>query len=360
VNRTARVLVLAYAVLFVLLVIAAEVFLRWTGWVGRGTPYVIGSADYHYIQKAGASGRHVSPGEFDAEFHINSKGIRGAEIDYARNGSRRILALGDSFTFGFGVEDDQTWPAQLQRQLGVEVVNGGVMGWGLAEYLIWFQKEGVKYKPDLVVVGVHASDWVNAMNGLTSLDANGKIEVHQVPPDAQDKVRRMTRWIPFYDALMTHSALANVARNVVVKTLHRQTPAALEQQGDPSGDAASDVREDHNFALLRELQRQVRNAGGTLLLVFIPKYQALYPETDPDKVSHLFQKKLAQWASELDVPLLDMTPIYRDVVDRNGKSDPSYLFFLKDGHNNARGYRLIASTISDFLATHPDLLAMRQ
>jgi lysophospholipase L1-like esterase len=356
-----KTVVLVYGVLFVLLVLAAEAFLRWTVWIGRGTPYVTGSPDYHYIQKAGASGRHVSPGEFDAEFHINSKGIRGKEIDYARNGYPRILALGDSFTFGFGVDDDETWPAELQRQASVEVVNGGVMGWGLPEYLIWFQKEGVKYKPDLVVVGVHAGDWENAVNGLTSLDVSGKIAVHQVPPDAQDKVRWMTEWIPFYDTLMTHSTLANVARNVVVKTLHRRSAAAFQKdEREQSGEAVPDIREDHNFALLRELHRQVRNADARLLLVFIPKYPALDPPTDPDKAAHLFQKKLAQWAVDLGIPLLDMTPIYRNALVQAGKSDPSYLFFLKDGHANARGYRLIASTVADFLGTHPDLIVRRQ
>jgi lysophospholipase L1-like esterase len=158
-----KAIVLVYVILFVLLVLAAEVFLRSTVWIGRGTPYVTGSPDYHYIQKPGASGRHTSPEEFDAEFRINSKGLRGEEIDYSRNHAVRILCLGDSFTFGFGVEEQETWPAKLQQQLAarmpIEVVNGGVMGWGLAEYLIWFRNEGRKYQPDLVIVAVHASDW---------------------------------------------------------------------------------------------------------------------------------------------------------------------------------------------------------
>ncbi len=127
------------AVFIVVLLVSAEFVLRWTVWIPRGTPYVIGSRDYVYTQKPGISGRHISPGEFDVEFRINSKGLRGEEIDYLRNPSHRILCLGDSFTFGFGVEEQESWPARLQQQLTagsatvVEVINAGVMGWGFPD-----------------------------------------------------------------------------------------------------------------------------------------------------------------------------------------------------------------------------------
>lgn len=327
---------------------AAEFLLRWTVSVARGTPYVTGSRDFHYVQKPGTSGRHISPGEFDAEFHINFKGLRGQEIHYERNHVDRILALGDSFTFGFGVAERETWPAQLQRMVWspIEVINAGVMGWGLAEYLIWFRKEGRKYQPDLVVVGVHASDWENAGNGLTSLDSHGNVQIHQAASDAHDKVRSIAQWIPFYETLMTHSALANVVRGVTVKLLHRNR-ATASGEGRSNEDSFYDF-EKLNYALLKELDHQVREAGGKLLLLFLPKYEALYPESDPDIVSHLFQKRLHQWTLGLGIPLYDMWPVYRDVLDRNGK-DPSYLYFLKDGHSNARAYRLIANTITAYI-----------
>jgi hypothetical protein len=202
----------------------------------------------------------------------------------------------------------------------------------------------------------HASDWENAGNGLTSLDADGNIQIHQVGPDSQDTVRRMTQWIPFYDTLMTHSALASVARGLTVKMLHRD---ALTPHQGKSGEEVFDEKEPHNLGLLRELHRQVRDAGGRLLLLFLPKYQALHPESDPDKVSHLFQRRLTQWTLDLGIPLIDIGPIYKNALDRIGTNDPAHLFFLKDGHANARGYQLIASTIADYLARRPDLIARK-
>ncbi len=46
-----------------------------------------------------------------------------------------VLVVGDSFTFGVEVSDDETWPACLERRLGRGVDNGGVYGYGTAQAL---------------------------------------------------------------------------------------------------------------------------------------------------------------------------------------------------------------------------------
>ena len=45
--------------------------------------------------------------------------------------SSAILAVGDFFTFGDRVSDHETWPAQLERLTGRQVLNGGVFGYGV-------------------------------------------------------------------------------------------------------------------------------------------------------------------------------------------------------------------------------------
>jgi lysophospholipase L1-like esterase len=86
----------------------------------------------------------------------NHEGLRGPEIPAAKRGLR-ILALGDSTTFGLGVEEDQTWPAVLQRLLqdglpgGVEVINAGVPGYTAYQGLRYFEIRGAALRPDLVL-----------------------------------------------------------------------------------------------------------------------------------------------------------------------------------------------------------------
>jgi lysophospholipase L1-like esterase len=69
----------------------------------------------------------------------------------------RVLALGDSCTFGLGVEDDATWPAQLERALrtqgiDAEVVNAGVPGYSAFQGMRFLETRGLSLEPDVVVV----------------------------------------------------------------------------------------------------------------------------------------------------------------------------------------------------------------
>src|SRR6185295_13953410 len=72
------------------------------------------------------------PPELAYGVEINSLGLRGPEIGRTPPADiTRVLAVGDSQTFGFYLENDQTWPARLEARLRadgseVEVVNAGV------------------------------------------------------------------------------------------------------------------------------------------------------------------------------------------------------------------------------------------
>ena len=88
--------------------------------------------------------------------NTNSKGLRGKkDFPYLKNNERlRILILGDSFTFGDEVSDDETYSYYLQEMLPhTEVINMGVHGYGHDQMLILFKEEGVKYQPDIVILG---------------------------------------------------------------------------------------------------------------------------------------------------------------------------------------------------------------
>ena len=84
---------------------------------------------------------------------INSQGLR-APRDYAPRpapGVARLAVVGDSCTFGEGVDDDQTLPSYLERSLaGVEVINFGVHGYGLGEMVLRLEREVFAFNPDRI------------------------------------------------------------------------------------------------------------------------------------------------------------------------------------------------------------------
>lgn len=91
----------------------------------------------------------------------NSIGLRTREVDaHESDRAARILALGDSFTFGDEVEAENAWPEQLERILNAsrgrhayEVVNAGVSGYGTAQELILYQRLAGGVHPAAVVLG---------------------------------------------------------------------------------------------------------------------------------------------------------------------------------------------------------------
>ena len=95
--------------------------------------------------------------------NTNSRGLRGKrDFPYTKNKDKvRILILGDSFTFGDEVSDDETYSAHLQAMLpDTEIINMGVHGYGHDQMLILLKEEGIKYQPDIVILGFLALRYV--------------------------------------------------------------------------------------------------------------------------------------------------------------------------------------------------------
>ncbi len=93
--------------------------------------------------------------------NTNSKGFRGKkEYSYNKDPDKvRILILGDSFTFGDEVSDNETYSNYLQEILPhVEVINVGVHGYGHDQMLILLREEGIRYEPDIIILGFLYAD----------------------------------------------------------------------------------------------------------------------------------------------------------------------------------------------------------
>jgi lysophospholipase L1-like esterase len=88
------------------------------------------------------------------EYTTNSLGLRGPEASYARSpGRRRIVLLGDSVVWGFGVPDSQTLAVALEEVWHpTEVLNLGIAGYGTGQELMLLRREGLRYRPDRVLL----------------------------------------------------------------------------------------------------------------------------------------------------------------------------------------------------------------
>ncbi len=92
--------------------------------------------------------------------HSNSTGLRGTR-EYAYHkapGTVRVLTIGDSFTFGSCVRDEETFSARLEQRGRCEVINMGVQGYGTDQIYLRYLLEGRKYNADHVVLGFFSDD----------------------------------------------------------------------------------------------------------------------------------------------------------------------------------------------------------
>lgn len=110
--------------------------------------------------------------EFNASAHINKLGYRGNDFEYeSKDGRLRVLIVGDSFTFGHGVSDDQTYSVRLDARFedeNAEVINAGyASGFSPDSYYLYLKKKGIFLKPSIVVMGLFV--W-NDISDLSETD----------------------------------------------------------------------------------------------------------------------------------------------------------------------------------------------
>lgn len=92
---------------------------------------------------------------------VNRQGLRSA-VD---TGPGAVLAVGDSFTFGAYVDNEDTWPAQLEGFLvrrnpdrAIAVGNAGIAGYGIVQEFAYLREKGLRLRPGLVVLGFNPND----------------------------------------------------------------------------------------------------------------------------------------------------------------------------------------------------------
>jgi hypothetical protein len=148
----------------------------WTG------PFAVYHPTRGWALKSGIQDMHVFDGTI---LNTNSRGLRGkTEYSYERTpGKQRILVLGDSFTFGAEVADDATYAHYLESHIpNSEVLNFGVQGYGQDQILLYLKEEGIKYHPDVVILGF---TYIDIYRNIESFFAYAKPRFELLPGGLQ-------------------------------------------------------------------------------------------------------------------------------------------------------------------------------
>jgi lysophospholipase L1-like esterase len=107
-----------------------------------------------YLPKEDFSQNIALPSWNNAKLTIDAQGFRANDNQEDLADGEKILALGDSFTFGDQVNNNETWPSCLERKLKTRVVNGGVFGYGAAQALLRGMKITEQDKYQTVILSI--------------------------------------------------------------------------------------------------------------------------------------------------------------------------------------------------------------
>ncbi len=198
--------------------------------------------------------------EFDHRVRTNNLGFRGNDLSPEKQSSVfRILVLGDSMTFGWGVEDDDTFPARIEKYLNhlspdkkVEVINAGFAdGYSPDSYYAFMRDIGLSLKPDLVLLTLFPYNDISDMLEMewTKVDELGyPLAVQSLDRTARNGYqvfRKKTEW-KYEIPVLKNSHLAML----LFQAMERNTPKAVD-----AIEALLDVHDPPNRTSREEVDR---------------------------------------------------------------------------------------------------------
>lgn len=153
--------------------------------------------------------------EMQAAYQSNTQGFRAAEDFKPAETRKRIVLAGDSFTFGYGVEYDETFGALIENELtDVVVCNLAMPGFGLDQIWLSVRHQALPLDPDLVIVGLVNVDFkrsqvayrkAEGFNKPTFSLVNGRL----VPRTAEDRPNFVLRFLEEHSRIWTGGRLGS-------------------------------------------------------------------------------------------------------------------------------------------------------
>ena len=259
-------------------------------------------------------------------YRLNSLGLRDEEIEPRTGGERRVLVLGDSFTFGLGVEDaGATFPALLEQRLpgGVEVLNAGLPGSLTGDWVALWEKVAPRFDPDLVLLVFFLRDGT----AISSI------------PDFFGAIRReivvRNRTSPAYRRWHLYRMWRDWRDRREVARLY-----ANRFQAAYFGDEAETAEWQRAQANLRALRDAARARGAAVGLVVFP----ILVELREGYPFRAISEQVAAFGRDAGIPTHDLLPAFL------GHSGPDLWVSALDQHPNARAHALAAESLIPFVA----------
>jgi hypothetical protein len=278
------------------------------------------------------SGRSET-GEFDFQYRHNSLGLRDVEHCFAKTpGTFRILALGDSYTYGAGVPSEAAFLNRLEIMLNerkvdakrVEIIKAGIPRFWPEPERIFLEYYGIRFDPDLIVAVFNPGDVIDtyfSINAMSVTDEGGYLVTRQA-----NELGKLGVW--FY--IHSHVARIILSKYISYK-ISREYPVHWSEVFRQGGYHEKDwrkVEEEYD-----KIFRLGRHLHAPTVIVHVP----MKPPWDDSSTYPAL--RLYRWCTRRGAYFIDILPAMQEHSIR----EP--LYYKKDGHCNAAGNIVIAETL---------------
>lgn len=319
--------------------------------------------------RPGLRARMVGPHDaYDVE--TDATGYRQASADGPRAADElRVMALGDSVTFGWGVEREERYPELLAQALAlrtgrsVRLANLAVPGYSIDQSLWTYERDGVPWNPDIVVLCTVLNDVAGANQGrhdgkakpALSRRPDGGWERVEPPPEqvVPTRLPAVLRWSSRSAAVAWVRGWVEPRRALPPlqeqrpwdASMARQLDTMLRDLGEQYGDPGAPIHE-----ALRRLAERVAAGGATFVVVCCPFAHDPHlvdprltapPEGRRESV---FSATVREQCRALGIRCVSVDEAFARQVERGER------LHVGDGHPNALGHRLIAGVLTEELA----------
>ncbi len=289
-------------------------------------------------------GYELRPLARDSDTTLNSAGFRDREFTLEKPpGVFRIVAIGDSVTFGRPKSRDETFSKHLERLLNAcslgprfEVLNLGVIGYNAVQIAERLRVLGMKYAPDLVLYGYVLNDPQEHSNeGLSVADLRQAEELRFRAQLGRSALRWLSSSRLF---LLVYHELEFVPQPNSKSFKRREDPGfrALTH-GDVRGEYFRSLHRDpESLARLRRGLDSLDKTAGEIPVVMALFPLFLDPAAGPYPLADV-HAKIAEEAEARGFESLEMEPFYRAAASRFpwGDSVADFLHPSEFGHRVA-------------------------
>ena len=299
-----------------------------------------------YVPKENYTGNMILKDQFDAALTTNSHGFRGrSELAIEKSdGVKRIAFIGDSFTFGWGVDDDEVFVSLFEEKFKgsgkeIETINAAVYGYDIVQYREVFDRL-IKYNPDVIFLGFCLENDFNItpLKGSGSADKSIRVERMGMASRVRNIINNMHIVAMIRDRL--YITFPKIRNFMLSAGINNKRDIFLEEYTSVLTASLNKTEK-----IIVSMKNEAEARGIEFCIILIPLKEQIYcreeinrfPGYDIDRPNHVMEDMLKR----LGVEYVDLLPLLVKERERSSKR----LYFDIDPHWTAYGHERVSEIL---------------